>query len=75
MSVANQMPHTESGITVNFPTEDYYQFEACQHYKQVSGISIKEMDFIWHEKANKTVWLIELKGFFDPNNQKHQPTH
>lgn len=74
MSIANQMPHTESGITVNFPTPDYYQFEACQHYKQVSGRSIKEMDFIWYEKANKTVWLIELKGFFDPNNEKHQPT-
>lgn len=74
MSIANAMPHTESGITVNFPTQDYYQFEACQHYQKVSGAGIKEMDFIWHEKAKRTVWLIELKGFFDVSNPKHQPT-
>lgn len=74
MSIAKGMPHTETGITVNFPTRDYYQFESCPEYQKVSGDGVKEMDFIWYDTTDNTVWLVELKGFYFPENEKHVST-
>lgn len=72
MSVATGMPHSETGISVNFPTNEYYQFESCPEYRLVSCDGVKEMDFVWNDAHDKTVWLVELKGFYYPENEKHQ---
>ncbi len=71
MSVANSMPHTENGITINFPDSKYFQFESCQAYIDIKNQGVKEMDFGWYETKTKTMWLVELKGFFNPDNPKH----
>jgi len=74
MSTAKGMPHTETGITVNFPTSEYYQFESCPEYQRVSCDGVKEMDFVWFDDSDKTFWLVELKGFYYPGNEKHVAT-
>jgi len=67
---------TENGITVEFQS-DYFQFEKCDEYKKISGLGVKEMDFGWFDKSKNTLWLIELKGFMNPNpnNLKFKETN
>ena len=74
MSVAVSMPHTENGVTVNFPDANYFQFENCHEYSAVKGKGIKEMDFIWWESSTNILWMVELKGFYNPANPRHRET-
>jgi hypothetical protein len=55
------MPITESSITLNFPDKNYFRFENCQGYKNLSHI--KEMDACWYDQANDKLYLIELKNW------------
>ena len=66
---------TENGVSVNFDT-NYFQFEKCYEYRKISGHRVKEMDFGWLDKDNETLWLIELKGYInpDPTNRTFQET-
>jgi hypothetical protein len=57
------MPFTESEITLNFPDENYFCFENCTAYKDISNSGIKEMDAGWFDIKTKTLYLIELKDF------------
>lgn len=59
---------TENGISVNF-SSNYFQFENCSEYKKISGLGVKEMDFGWIDTTNDVLWLIELKGYINPNPQ------
>lgn len=72
MSIATGMPHTENGITVNFPDNNYFQFEGCNAYQNISSHGVKEMDFGWYDVNTNTCWLIELKGYHNPLNPNHQ---
>ena len=71
MSVS--MPHCENGICVHFPTADSWQFSACPTYKTLSGQGIKEMDLGWWDAAGNTLWLVELKAFYNPTNATQMP--
>ena len=61
------MPFTESGITLDFPDANYFCFENCKGYKQLSGNHFKEMDACWFDSENKYLYLIELKDFTQAN--------
>ncbi len=56
------MPITESGITLNFPDNNYFRFEDCQGYKEIQN-HFKEMDACWYEQATDTLYIIELKDW------------
>jgi hypothetical protein len=58
------MPITESGITLNFPDNNYFRFEDCQGYKEIQN-NFKEMDVCWYEQATDTLYIIELKDWHD----------
>ncbi len=58
------MPITESGITLNFPDNNYFRFEDCQGYKEIQN-NFKEMDVCWYEVATDTLYIIELKDWKD----------
>ncbi len=66
---------TENGVSVNFST-NYFQFGECSEYRKISGLGVKEMDFGWLDTNNETLWLIELKGYINPNptNTRFQET-
>jgi len=54
---------TESSITLDFPDNNFFRFEYCQGYNNLSGYYFKEMDACWFDIASDTLWLIELKDF------------
>jgi hypothetical protein len=54
---------TESSITLDFPDNNFFRFDACGGYSKLSGNNFKEMDACWHNAADNTYWLIELKDF------------
>ncbi len=66
---------TENGISVQFAS-NWFQFAHCNEYTKISNNGVKEMDFGWIDTQNNTLWLIELKGFINPNphNDKFQET-
>lgn len=66
MSLATRMPHTENGITVNFPDENYFQFEGNPAYRRLAGSGVCEMDFGWYDVQKNILYLIEIKNFFNP---------
>ncbi|TAD99975.1 MAG: hypothetical protein EAZ97_07285 [Bacteroidetes bacterium] len=69
---------TESGITLNFPDENFFRFENCQGHKNLQNI--QEMDCCWYDQNNDILYLIELKGWnsdklneeIDPNFDKQE---
>ncbi len=65
----------ENGITLTFEN-NYFQFEKCPEYKRINWAGVKEMDFGWLDTEKDTLWLIELKGFINPNpaNTKFRET-
>ncbi len=44
---------TENGISVEFPNNDYFQFEKCAEYIKIKHLDVKEMDYGWFD-ANKS---------------------
>ncbi len=58
-----EMPYTESGITLNFPDNNFFCFENCAGYQQFSGNHFKEMDAGWFDTTENKIFLIELKDF------------
>ena len=53
---------TESGITLNFPDNNFFRFENCQGYKNIQN-HFREVDVCWYEQATDTLYLIELKNW------------
>lgn len=50
----------------HFPDEDQvFRFETYQGYKEVKGLSIKEMDACWYNPSENALYLIELKDWGD----------
>ncbi len=60
-----EMPYTESGITLNFPDNNFFCFENCAGYQQFSGNHFKEMDAGWFDITENKIFLIELKNYSD----------
>ncbi len=54
---------TESGITLNFSDENWFRFQDCKKYKQLSHAYFKEMDYGWFDIQNNQCYLFELKDF------------
>ena len=59
------MTITESGITLNFPDNNFFRFENCLGHRNLQNI--KEMDVCWYEQATDTLYIIELKGWENNN--------
>ena len=64
------MPHSENGVTVDFPDNNYFFFGDCPAYRTIKSQSVKEMDVCCLEAATNTLWCVELKAFTDPSNAK-----
>jgi len=58
-----KMPFEESGITLNFPDENYFCFENCRGYQELSGFHFKEMDACWFDFETNQLYIIELKDY------------
>lgn len=55
---------SESEITLTFPDENYFRWEKCAGYKDLTPDSgFKEMDVCWYEKSANKYWLIELRDY------------
>ena len=57
---------TESGITLDFPTQDWFRFEKSQPYAGISGYHYKELDACWVKDMNTgyaIFYAIELKDY------------
>lgn len=53
----------ESGITLDFPTEDWFRFERTEPHKSISCFNFKEMDACWIDYEDKKFYAIELKDY------------
>lgn len=58
---------TESGITLDFPTDKWFRFEKSDFYSPISGNHFKEMDACWLDNENNIFYLIELKDYTSAN--------
>ena len=56
------MALTESGITLNFPDNNFFRFEKCNGYKDIQN-HFKEMDVCWYDQISDTLYIIELKDW------------
>lgn len=63
---------TESGITLNFPTNTWFRLQDCKTYKDNSGYHFKEMDACWLDAENSIFYLIELKDFTNASLENQQ---
>lgn len=63
---------TESGITLNFPTNTWFRLQDCKTYKDNSGYHFKEMDACWLDAASNIFYLIELKDFTNASLETNQ---
>ena len=57
---------TESNITLDFPTSDWFRFEKSKPYSSISGFHFKEMDACWLKNmgsAQFEFYAIELKDY------------
>lgn len=63
MPLATNMPHDEGGIIVDFPAGAWFQFDKSNLHKAYDYAEFKEMDFGLVDKANKCIYLFELKNF------------
>jgi len=67
-----KMPYPESGITLNFPDENYFCFENCRGYQELSGFHFKEMDACWFDVNSKELYIIELEDFTQLTEQNEK---
>lgn len=58
------MPIVESGITLNFPDNNFFRFQNCQAYNTIQH-NFKEMDVCWYDQGADTLYIIELKDWGD----------
>lgn len=58
---------TESGITLDFPTNKWFRFEKTDFYRTISGNHFKEIDACWLDVDNNIFYLIELKDYTSTN--------
>lgn len=66
------MPLSESGVSVHFPDNNYFQFGACASYNRIKGQRVKEMDICWLDVTGGVLWAVELKAFDNPANALHR---
>lgn len=62
---------TESGTTLDFPSESWFRFQQSEPYSDVSCFGFKEMDACYIETqddGSKTFYAIELKDFTETNS-------
>lgn len=64
----------EHGIILEFPDDNFFQFQNCDEYRRISGDGVKEMDVCWLESERNILWIIEMKAFHNPDNPRHIPT-
>lgn len=69
------MPITESGITLNFPDNNFFRIGDCQGYKDIQN-NFAEMDACWYDSANDTLYIIELKDWKNNRlNEENDPNY
>lgn len=62
---------TESGMTFALQKGQYFRFEQAKAYQSIKAFSVTEMDLCYVE--GDTLFLVELKRFYDPQNPKFIP--
>lgn len=67
----NITKYTESGMNLELPQSNHFQFETCKAYLAINSKGVTEMDFVVLSKKENTttLWLIELKQFYNDANQ------
>jgi len=58
------MAIVESGVTLNFPDNNFFRFQDCQGYTRIQQ-NFKEMDVCWYDQINDILYIIELKDWGD----------
>ena len=61
----------DNGLIIEFPNENWTDIDNNHYFKKFSGIfnNFKVMDCSWF--GNQTLWLIELKRYYNPDNEKY----
>lgn len=54
---------TESGITLDFPTDSWFRFEGTKPHSDISCFGFKEMDACWVDEEQGVFYAIELKDY------------
>lgn len=54
---------TESGITLDFPTDSWFRLEKTEPHKSISCFHFKEMDICWVDYEHQKFYAIELKDY------------
>ncbi len=62
----------ENGVKVEFPDNNYFQFDTCPAYISIKSQGVKETDVCWFDLSNNTLWFVELKAFDNPLNFKYK---
>ncbi len=66
------MPFEENGVRVHFPDDNTFRLSDCDAYIAIKSKRVKEMDICWFDLDNHTLWLVELKAFFNPANPQYK---
>lgn len=70
------MPFIENGIGVDLPSHfPAFRLSDIPAYVRIKNQGVKEMDIGWLDTAHNTLFLVELKAYFHPENPHHQPTY
>ncbi len=67
----------DSGLVINFPDENYTKIDENKYFENFSSLfkNFKVMDCAWLENENNTLWLIELKNYYNPDNEQYTTTN
>ncbi len=63
----------ENGVKVQFPDNNFFRFGSgnCKSYESLKQLGVKEVDVCWFDVKNDTLHLIELKAFYNTENDKY----
>jgi len=64
----------DNGLIINFPNDNYTKIDEPNEFSGVFN-NFKLMDFSWHSSEKDILFLIELKRYYNPDNDKYQITN
>ncbi|MCD6594747.1 hypothetical protein J7L68_03640, partial [bacterium] len=65
--------YSESGFNIEI-SKKHFRFSECYAYKQISGKSVKEMDFCIFDDEKRELILVEIKNYIKIQNKSEFKT-
>ncbi len=66
----------DNGLIIEFPDDNWTKIDDNEYFRKFSSVfnNFKVMDCSWLDTTNNKLWLIELKRYYNPENDKYIPT-